>query len=169
MSKTVLVTGSTKGIGKEIVKQIAVAQPSWVIYSSGRRNPDHIDLGNVKFEHLDLLDLDCSHLPPVDILINNAAIAPKAALDAALAKKVLQTNFYAARDLTLILKPSKTINISARLALLKSFGILKSPPIVEIAAEIDCAKTLSELNDAMNKYEVCTQIHKELVCRLQNR
>lgn len=177
MSKTIIVTGANKGIGKSIVKLLAT-DPANTIYLTARSE----ELGNaatkellvgakasIKFAKLDLLDLnnnglesDEGQLTPksVDVLINNAGIAKKGddfdaeVLAPHLIKIVrwtMATNYFATRDLTLKMLPF--IKDGGRVINISSRAGLLKILSNELAEQFRSASTIEQIDDLMAKFE----------------
>jgi len=80
-NKTIIVTGGTNGIGKEIAIKFAELGGNLIITGTSSSKPKDIPK-NISYHQLNLLDdysvdnflEQLSHLPQIDILINNAGI-----------------------------------------------------------------------------------------------
>lgn len=88
MTKTVLITGTNRGIGLEFTKQYA--QSGWLVYACCR-DPNHayaLQTLSTEFANIKIIALDVSRFDqidqlanqldtiPLDLLINNAGVYP---------------------------------------------------------------------------------------------
>jgi NAD(P)-dependent dehydrogenase (short-subunit alcohol dehydrogenase family) len=141
--KNVVVTGGNKGIGFEVVRQMA--ELGYFVYLGSRNkqkgleaisNLKKLNISNVELLQIDVSDLDSvkeavsklsSKIDALDILINNAGIAggqPQniSVCDITLLKDVFNTNYFGAIQTT-----------QAMLPLLKK---AKQPVIVNVSSEL---------------------------------
>ncbi|PQA73472.1 SDR family oxidoreductase [Brucella oryzae] len=82
--KTVLITGATRGLGRELALQYAVE--GWNVIACGRCQPNAPYVDRVEFETLDTADpasvaalADRLNMRPLDLVINNAAVRSRIA------------------------------------------------------------------------------------------
>ncbi len=131
--KTIVITGTTSGLGKELVKQFSQAG-EWNIFA-GYRNKDLIcEQENVKYFFIDMADCSSirqaaefikSKTDKVDVLINAAgcvSAGPIEVLDVANLREQFEVNTFSHIDFTQkllsLLDNGKIINISS----MSSFG-----------------------------------------------
>ncbi|MDX0482387.1 SDR family oxidoreductase [Sinorhizobium medicae] len=142
-SKTVLVTGGSRGIGESIVRAVAAAGAKVLLhYSKSGRAAETIrrEIGeqSCQLVQADLRDVEAATnlwhaatcgAPRIDVLVNNAGIAERAALDASPETwrrawaDVMQVNLYAPAELCKLAIAhfrahggGKIINIASRAA-----------------------------------------------------
>jgi NAD(P)-dependent dehydrogenase (short-subunit alcohol dehydrogenase family) len=116
--RTVLVTGANGGLGTEFVRQ-ALERGARRVYASARAPRDWEDARVVPLA-LDLTDADSVTLaaktaPDVDLLVNNAAIAPAddrsvASGDEGVLRRVFETNFFGTLRVTRAFAPVLAAN-----------------------------------------------------------
>ena len=139
-SKVALVTGANKGIGLEIARQLG--QHGFTVYV-GARNPElgEASVAKLRSENLDartlLLDLNhpsTSHAAArviqnefqhLDVLVNNAAIldsadGPPGAVDLAIVRRVMETNFFGTLAVTQAMLPLLRAAPAARIVNMSS-------------------------------------------------
>ena len=123
-NKVALVTGSNKGIGKEIVRELATRR--YTVYLGARDEQRGQDAaqelaragGDVRFVKIDLADSKtiCAAAEKVkreagklDVLINNAGVAldrePPSTANIALIKETFQTNYFGMVEVTQVFLP----------------------------------------------------------------
>ncbi len=116
--KTVVVTGSNKGIGYEIIKRLAKDHPNYEFIMAIRTVangeeavkklieaiPDidkRIRIEELDVSNSDSIDKFVSRIGNIDVLINNAGIATKGdSFDAKIVQDTFQTNFYGTIELS---------------------------------------------------------------------
>eukprot|EP01083_Nonionella_stella_P001955 5630_1 len=141
--KLALVTGANKGIGYAICKQLLQTQSFNVLLASrnidrGKQALDQLkrDIPDLDPTSVDLLPLDVSNESSIqesldfvqkekqysklDVLINNAGIASGDEFNAALAKRVLATNFYGAINCTSAFLPLINASDNGRILMMSS-------------------------------------------------
>ena len=136
--ETILVTGGNRGIGKEICRQLA-AEGHHVLL--GARNAEKgaaaaadmngkVDVVQMDVSNPDTLPGAVAALDRLDVLINNAAIMPGSAgtatVDLAEVRRVLDTNYFGAWQLSQLVLPllrrstdGRIINLSSGMGSLK--------------------------------------------------
>lgn len=124
MSKTIVITGGSSGIGKELVKEFL--QNGDVIINLSRTNNDNYD----NFIECDVTDIEsvksafneiATKYHQIDLLINNAGIGISGAtelLDVEKIETCIQTNYFGAINVTrqalaIMPRKSKIVNISS--------------------------------------------------------
>ncbi|MEJ5022844.1 SDR family oxidoreductase [Ochrobactrum vermis] len=82
--KTVLITGATRGLGRELALQYA--EDRWRVIACGRHQPDAPYIDGIEFQILDAADpasvaalADRLAMRPLDLVINNAAVRSRIA------------------------------------------------------------------------------------------
>jgi NAD(P)-dependent dehydrogenase (short-subunit alcohol dehydrogenase family) len=111
MGPIVIVTGATRGIGREVARQLAGAGASVVVTgrdeAQARAVADELGTRHLVLDvaHDESVSALASRLGTgVDILVNNAGIALKG-FDADLARRTIDTNFFGVRRVTEALLP----------------------------------------------------------------
>jgi len=123
-NKTIVITGSNKGIGYAMIERLAQDHPTYDLIMAVRTvsngeealkklaqtNPEASK--RVRVEELDIsnsasIDKFVSRIGNIDVLVNNAAIAAKGGnFDAQVVQETFQTNFYGAIELSEKLIPN---------------------------------------------------------------
>src|SRR5262249_43982780 len=123
LNKVALVTGSNKGIGKELVRELAARGST--VYLGARdaqrgqaAAQDLARAGDVRFVRLDLADSGTinataetvkQEVGKLDVLVNNAAVAlewePPSTANIALLKETFQTNYFGLVEVTQVFLP----------------------------------------------------------------
>eukprot|EP01125_Pyxidicula_operculata_P001352 TRINITY_DN11251_c0_g1_i1.p1 TRINITY_DN11251_c0_g1~~TRINITY_DN11251_c0_g1_i1.p1 ORF type:complete len:270 (+),score=38.61 TRINITY_DN11251_c0_g1_i1:21-830(+) len=146
MSRLYLVTGSNRGIGLEIVRQLAKAKKNDTIILTSRQTDGkqmaadiNTELGqdNVKFHQLDVTSEEsCKSIAQwvknefggLDVLINNAGYATKGNdVNETIARDTIGVNYYGVRKVTESLLPivrdnGRIIIVSSQAGLLNSYS-----------------------------------------------
>jgi len=123
-SNAILITGTSRGIGKEIFNQLKAQKKNVIGGCRNPKDPDEIELDVSSTGQIEKL---CNYLKDnnitLDVLINNAAIYS----DRHTPADVIKTNYFAPRNLIENLRPffapaAKIINISSSMGALNGFS-----------------------------------------------
>ena len=172
MAKVAAVTGSNKGIGFEVVKQLLQKNPNWVVYLLARdegRGKDSIaelEKSGLKprFHVLDLDNIEsikkCAEFLKkehggLDVLVNNAGIAYKQASDAPFAEQARvtnATNFTGTMNVCkeffpLLRDHARVVNVSSRAG---HMAWSKSSPEIQNAFK-NCS-TIEDVEELINQF-----------------
>lgn len=156
--KTILITGTSRGIGAELVKQFA-AEGHQVIAVSRKSNPEFESLNNVYFQSIDLsnetqltdfaLQIK-SKFGTVDVLIHNAGAIvnkPFAEISAAEFEYVYKVNVFGVAALNRLILP--LMNAGSHVLTISSMGgiqgSMKFPGLAAYSSSKGAVITLSEL------------------------
>ena len=142
MNKWVIITGTSRGIGREMVNRILAEYPNYSIYAI-QRNPTAEDLvlrdkfpNRIRFSYFDVKDfgkgkeflssLSSSKENP-SILVNNAAIYTSGKFPIESSDEIFRVNYYAPKFLgeefiRTTKDPIKIINISSGMGELRGFS-----------------------------------------------
>ena len=172
MAKVAAVTGSNKGIGFEVVKQLLQKNPNWIVYLLARdegRGKDSIaelEKSGLKprFHVLDLDNIEsikkCAEFLKkehggLDVLVNNAGIAYKQASDAPFAEQARvtnATNFTGTMNVCkeffpLLRDHARVVNVSSRAG---HMAWSKSSPEIQNAFK-NCS-TIEDVEELINQF-----------------
>jgi len=168
--KTIVVTGSNKGIGYAIIERLAKEHPEYDIIMAVRTvsngeealkklaasNPDiekRVRVEELDVSNFESIDKFVSRIGPIDILINNAGIAAKGDnFDAKIVQDTFQTNFYGTIELSE--KMVKNINNNGKIITVgSSAGLLNKIKDEKLKESFANPKiTRSELFDLAKLY-----------------
>jgi len=146
MMKVFVVTGANRGIGREIVRQIALKQPSVVVLtardeSHGKQVTKELQEelsqkgspSKIRFHDLDVTNTNSSHqlaswlkneFGGVDVLVNNAGYASKSPdVNETVARETIGINYFGTKNVTNSVLPllnngGRVINLSSGMGLL---------------------------------------------------
>jgi NAD(P)-dependent dehydrogenase (short-subunit alcohol dehydrogenase family) len=118
---TILVTGSTDGLGRELARALAQRGDAVVVHGRNRAKVDAIadEIGAAGRLVADLAALAdvrrlAAEAPAVDVLVNNAGvIVPERRLSADGIELTFAVNHLAAFVLTLAMEPPRTVNVAS--------------------------------------------------------
>eukprot|EP01121_Diplochlamys_sp_Union-15-3_P008503 TRINITY_DN2256_c0_g1_i1.p1 TRINITY_DN2256_c0_g1~~TRINITY_DN2256_c0_g1_i1.p1 ORF type:complete len:265 (-),score=54.20 TRINITY_DN2256_c0_g1_i1:49-843(-) len=142
MHKIIIVTGANRGIGKEIVKQLAKQKNNTVVLTSRDKKEGEEALHDINEKNVVLRQLDIqsdssindisewikSEYGTFDVLINNAGYASQGPeLNETIANKTLGVNYFGTKNLTkrlisLLKSDGRIINVSSAAGILDKYS-----------------------------------------------
>ncbi|MCB4799181.1 SDR family NAD(P)-dependent oxidoreductase [Neotamlana laminarinivorans] len=159
MSKNIIITGTSRGIGFELVKQFAKAGHHVLALSRNEKTVQDLKLQNVTAFSFDLSDVEAykkvedfinKYWQQVDVLINNAGALvnkPFSELTMKDYETVYKTNVFGVAELTRIVLPFMKIN--SHVVTISSMGgvqgSLKFPGLAAYSSSKGAVITLTEL------------------------